>query len=201
MKYFTLGPWSDRHGRKIPLLIGHFGVLISMITYLVLFYVKTIPSEYALLASVATGITGSFMNLAANTSGYICDISSEKSRTFRLTLLYSMARLGTVVGNFLGGIIVVHWNYGVLFAAWTIVGAVSLAYGIFGIENVKPVQKIMTEESDKKDNFNAVLKRLNLDKFIISFSVTMKKRKGYTRGKILALCTAMCTPIIAVMGK
>ena len=101
----------------------------------------------------------------------------------------------------MGGIIVVEWNYGVLFIVWSIVMAVTLVYGIVGIKNVIPAQKVVTDEIKEQNESNAVLKKLKLDKFIISFRVTMKKRKGYTRGKILALCIAMCTPIIAKMGK
>ena len=195
-----LGPWSDRHGRKIPLLMGHFGVCISLVTYLVIFYIKTIPSEYVLIGSVATGITGSYMNLFANCAGYICDVTPESSRTFRLTFLYSMSRLGSLAGNFLGGIVITQWDYGVFFAAWTVAAFVILLYGIFLIKNVIPKQKEASKESEKK-SVHPLLKKLKLDKFMASFRITMMKREGYTRGKILALCGAMCAPIIAGMGK
>ena len=142
------------------------------------------------------------MNLFASCAGYICDISSETNRTFRLTFLYSCFRIGYLFANLLGGIISNALDYGYMFIIWEIVMVVTLVYGIFFVENVIPEQSKEQKLKDENPSLIVrVMKLLNFDKFITSFKVTMKKREGYTRGKILALVIGMCAPIVAWNGK
>ena len=146
-----LGPWSDKHGRKFPLLVGVFGNLASFLVYIIAFYFHDIPAEFMLISAFISGATGGSSNLVATCGGYICDITDEKSRTLRMTLCFSSARLGWFLGNYIAGRIYVHFGFGTLFVTSAVALVLTLLYGLFFVKNVIPKTQ---EESAKleKDN-------------------------------------------------
>lgn len=53
-----LGPWSDRNGRKLPMMFPLVGHIISVILYLVNYHFQSWPAEYLLFASIPLGLCG-----------------------------------------------------------------------------------------------------------------------------------------------
>ena len=53
-----LGPWSDRNGRKLPMMIPIAGVLMSVVLYMVNDFFESWPAEYLLFASIPLGLCG-----------------------------------------------------------------------------------------------------------------------------------------------
>ena len=181
-------------------------MMLAYVIHLVMFYNPSIPADYTLLASLSTGLTGSWMNLWATASGYLCDISSFKSRTLRLTLLYAIARFGWLGGNVVGGILVKNYSYGFLFTVWELTLTLALFHGVFLMKNVIPPSPDSPIHSTAFSNLankkvTKCMNLLNLQNFIDSFKIVIKKRKYDARGKIICLIIAMCAPIVAWNGK
>lgn len=53
-----LGPWSERNGRKLPMITPLIGHVCSVSLYLANYYFESWPAEYILLASVPCGLLG-----------------------------------------------------------------------------------------------------------------------------------------------
>merc|ERR1712168_1500707 len=103
-----------------------------------MYFIPSIPAEYSLVAVSLYGVTGGVAGLFAFTSGYIVDVSNIKDRTMRITLLYACARVSAVSGNYLGGQIHLHFDYGVLFTAFACLIVCGIIYGVFFLKTIVP---------------------------------------------------------------
>lgn len=91
-----LGNWSDRRGRKLPLVIG----LIGKLLYSGMVVVNTLMKNWNLnmiiyTASIPMGMLGGDVAIFASCFAYISDVSSHKQRTLRVTIL-DIAYLSTM---------------------------------------------------------------------------------------------------------
>lgn len=104
-----IGSWSDKRGRKIPLLIGLTGKIIYVLGILLNIYFGNIifsdfftienisfffvvldkwPVEYIIyIATIPSAITGVDIAIFASAFAYVSDVSTVEDRTLRITLL------------------------------------------------------------------------------------------------------------------
>ncbi|KAH0827047.1 major facilitator superfamily domain-containing protein [Lanmaoa asiatica] len=102
------GSLSDRHGRRIVLLISIFGLLTNDVIHVITaWFVDVLPGGYwfPLVGQSIEGLCGSLSAGAAAGSAYLADTTdpSMRSRYFSLSLGLSFA--GIAVGPILGGIL------------------------------------------------------------------------------------------------
>lgn len=100
-----LGEWSDKFGRKLPLIIGLCGKLLYSLMIIVNSALN-LRLEYILLtATLPASLTGSDMAIFASCFAYISDITNNSNRTFRIGVLdaaYLVAiPLGIACGTFI----------------------------------------------------------------------------------------------------
>ena len=63
-----LGPWSNKYGRK-PLMISPIlGYVASIMIYMLVNYIDSLPAEYLLLGSLPVGLMGGFNTLMMATN-------------------------------------------------------------------------------------------------------------------------------------
>jgi DHA1 family multidrug resistance protein-like MFS transporter len=92
------GSVSDRRGRKPVLMVGMFGVALSLVL------MGLAASFYALLAARAfSGVLSAALSSTA--LAYISDSSSEKDRGAGIGILGGAAELGIIIGPALGGLL------------------------------------------------------------------------------------------------
>lgn len=85
---FFIGAWSDKRGRKSPLLIGLFGKLFFSLMIIVNSYQTDWPVEYVIFtATLPSALTGADVAIFAAAFTYLIDVSSVKNRTVRVTIL------------------------------------------------------------------------------------------------------------------
>ncbi|XP_072385002.1 lysosomal proton-coupled steroid conjugate and bile acid symporter SLC46A3 isoform X2 [Diabrotica undecimpunctata] len=83
-----IGAWSDKRGRKLPLLIGLFGKLIFSLMIIVNTVQPTWPVEYVIFtATLPAALTGADVTIFATVFAYLVDVSSVSNRTLRVTIL------------------------------------------------------------------------------------------------------------------
>lgn len=85
---FFLGSFSDRRGRKLPLVFG----LIGKFIYSAMIVVNTLkpewPVEYIIYtATIPCAFTGADVAIFACAFAYISDVSTVEDRTMRITIL------------------------------------------------------------------------------------------------------------------
>ncbi|KAJ8967611.1 hypothetical protein NQ314_002729 [Rhamnusium bicolor] len=83
-----MGAWSDRRGRKLPLLLG----LLGKLYYSAMVVLNTTqphwPLEYVIYtATLPMAFTGADVAIFAAAFTYLVDVSSQKNRTMRVTIL------------------------------------------------------------------------------------------------------------------
>ncbi len=113
-----LGPWSDIHGRKIPLVVFLVGLTLGQIGYVVNSSFMSLRKEWILiLASLPYTLSGGKMVMDLCLFSYISDVSSVESRTWRISVLDVFLFGGVPVGNLLGAYLYQRVGFARTFAA------------------------------------------------------------------------------------
>ena len=97
------GAWSDRVGRKTVMILPIIGDSLGAIGYILNAYYFDAAVSFLLIGAFISATFGNFAAILLSTFSYIADVSSEQSRTFRVTILESMIYLGSIVSNLCGG--------------------------------------------------------------------------------------------------
>ncbi|KAK6190074.1 hypothetical protein SNE40_002013 [Patella caerulea] len=97
------GAWSDRHGRKLPMMIPSLGSVFA-----VLLYVGSLQSVdwtlvLILCGSAVQGIFGKSSVITMAVNSYVSDITDKDDRTGSLSRLLAMNYFGLFVGSLLSG--------------------------------------------------------------------------------------------------
>lgn len=103
---FFLGAWSDRVGRKIPLLLGLFGALV----YSIMIVVNALNESWRLevilfTAALPCALSGGAVSIFMASFSYLSDTTTQNERTIRVTLLEAAyllpMPLGIAFGSYL----------------------------------------------------------------------------------------------------
>lgn len=127
-----LGAWSDRTGkRKIIILLPVIGELMTSISNLVnVYFFYEIPVEATVfLETFFPAITGGWVTMFLGVFSYISDITSEKTRTFRVGLVNFCMTAGLPIGLGLSGIFLKNFGYYGVFSMTTVMFVLVLLYG------------------------------------------------------------------------
>ncbi|XP_073840466.1 lysosomal proton-coupled steroid conjugate and bile acid symporter SLC46A3 isoform X2 [Musca autumnalis] len=187
-----LGSFSDRRGRKLPLLMGLVGKFIYSVMIVVNARMKTWPVEYILYtATLPSALTGADVAIFASCFAYISDISTLKNRTLRVTILdvcyLSAMPTGVALGSYL---FYNHFNrsYAYMFTLNASLLALSIIYTIFALKwQTTPKQRSLKELGCCGFFGDFFDKQHVLD----SVGVLTKKRPGNRRGFLIILLIAM----------
>lgn len=83
-----IGAWSDKRGRKVPLLLGLLGKLYYSSIIVLNTTQPTWPVENIIYtATLPSALTGADVAIFAAAFAYISDITTKDSRTLRVTIL------------------------------------------------------------------------------------------------------------------
>uniref|UniRef100_A0A915KTN7 Uncharacterized protein n=1 Tax=Romanomermis culicivorax TaxID=13658 RepID=A0A915KTN7_ROMCU len=93
-----MGAWADRSGRKINILIGLGGLIVTLFPYTVLFTFPLTPIWILIVANVFGGLSGYIAIVMISTSAYLTDVVFEKKD---LTLRISQAKKEKIVNYLL----------------------------------------------------------------------------------------------------
>ncbi|XP_065088593.1 proton-coupled folate transporter [Ochlerotatus camptorhynchus] len=99
-----LGAWSDRRGRKLPLILGLIGKLVYSVMIVVNTRMDSWPVEYIIYtATIPSVLTGADIAIFASCFAYISDITTVADRTMRITILdatyLSTMPIGVAIGT------------------------------------------------------------------------------------------------------
>ena len=97
---FTLlaGPWSDRHGRKLLILIPILGQALTCITFIInVAFFNDLPFE-ALYMEYVNELSGNFVVYYLGEYSYMADITAPHERTARLGVLDGTDYISTMLG-------------------------------------------------------------------------------------------------------
>lgn len=134
---FCYGSWSDHISRKIPIMLPLIGNIIQNVLYI--FAAKNIQSPYGfmLLINFIAGICGGSATFFMAAISYQSHVTPQKSRTFRISIVYGCLNVGSFMGALLSGIMLEKTGFTFVYCVAIITTSISLIYVIFGIKDVK----------------------------------------------------------------
>ncbi|GBP07931.1 hypothetical protein EVAR_78084_1 [Eumeta japonica] len=94
-----LGAWSDKYGRKPLVAWPLLGISVSSYLMIVFAAIKSINPWWYLITAIPFSLTGGFCALITGALSYMADITTEKERTFRISLLEAGLLTGTIFGT------------------------------------------------------------------------------------------------------
>ncbi|KOX73402.1 Proton-coupled folate transporter, partial [Melipona quadrifasciata] len=132
------GNWSDRRGRKLPLIIGLLGKFIYSFMVVINSLIDTWNlNTIVYSASLPMGMLGGDVAIFGSCFAYISDISSVKQRTIRITILdvvyLSTMPTGVALGSYLFTN-VVKSSYTIMFTINTILLALAIVYSLIRLK-------------------------------------------------------------------
>ena len=97
-----LGPYCDKRGSKVPLLLAIFGFTISGVCIILFCYFDHLPPIYLLVAYLPVTLTGGSVVICIAALSYISVVTTSADRSVRFALMEVCWILGAPVGM-LGG--------------------------------------------------------------------------------------------------
>ncbi|CAG7828121.1 unnamed protein product [Allacma fusca] len=131
-----LGSWSDRFGRKWPVVIPPLGGVLSCLVYIFISFKSDAPVAWILFASAVSGFSGGFVSCIMSCMTYVASVSSEENRTVRISRLEAMTFLGGTIGPFISGSMLEITGHGYAFFFMMICYALACLYAVFVVRDV-----------------------------------------------------------------
>ncbi|XP_013789865.2 proton-coupled folate transporter-like [Limulus polyphemus] len=188
-----VGPWSDKHGRKIPMLFATFGVILELIGYLLTAIFFDLPLYYNVLSAIPAGLTAGMIIILGSVFSMISETSSKKYRTVKFFLLEMSIILGSPLGTEVGGQLYRFYGYVCVFAVSLGVVTISFLWVLFFVQDSKKYEHHMKIKDLIKDLFS-------IENIKNSFHTCIKKRENHVRAQIWLLMITMCCLMMGFMG-
>ncbi|XP_023217589.1 proton-coupled folate transporter-like isoform X2 [Centruroides sculpturatus] len=188
-----LSPWSDKYGRKFPILSATFGLILEGIGLTIVSIIRSAPAYFIIVAGIPSGIFGGYLMAISSCYTYVADITSEETRTIKFTILQCFFVLADPIGMELGGIIYKYEGvtavYGIALSA--------LVMGFFWV--LFFVGETRSKES--KTNFKVKLRYLfRLDNLKENVRTCIASRPGNVRMQIWLLMLANSVALFCTTG-
>ncbi|XP_071520051.1 proton-coupled folate transporter-like [Panulirus ornatus] len=193
-----LGAWSDKYGRKIPLLVTLLAHVANAAGYLLNHYMTTWPLEVLFIVTFLESIGGGNASFLSMGTCYTSDLSSLKSHTSRVSTNNSLWYLGGPLGTLICGLLLRNGNFAVplMLAMMTYIGAVF--YICFFIKETHgPFMHESFKRHDSPDDTNitkaeVTKKQMVRDFFQLrhvrdAYKTVLKRREGNTRLILVAV--------------
>ncbi|XP_055345871.1 proton-coupled folate transporter-like [Paramacrobiotus metropolitanus] len=125
-----VGSWSDRFGRKMPMMSSFFGCVISSGFLLAYAYLEHLRAGYLLVASVVSSLFGGWTIFLMSTLSYIGDYTTERTRAMIISLFSGFLGIGLSMGQLVGTDLLQAYGYAAPFYAYLACHAAGLLYTI-----------------------------------------------------------------------
>ncbi|XP_034480619.1 proton-coupled folate transporter isoform X2 [Drosophila innubila] len=187
-----LGSFSDRRGRKLPLLMGLVGKFIYSSMVVVNAKMPTWPVEYIIYtATLPSALTGADVAIFASCFAYISDITTLQQRTIRVTILDVVYLTAMPTGVALGSYLFYNafdQSYANMFAVNASLLALAIIYTVLALKwQTTPNQRSLKELGCCGFWADFFDKQHVKD----SFSVLLKPRMGHRRSFLYILLISM----------
>ncbi|XP_047351898.1 proton-coupled folate transporter isoform X1 [Vespa velutina] len=132
------GNWSDRHGRKLPLILGLIGKFIYSFMVIINSLINTWNLNMVIYtASLPMGMLGGDVAIFASCFSYISDVTKVQQRTLRITILdvvyLSTMPTGVALGSYLFTK-VLNSSYSIMFTINSVLLVIAIIYSFLNLK-------------------------------------------------------------------
>ncbi|XP_066988656.1 proton-coupled folate transporter-like isoform X1 [Macrobrachium rosenbergii] len=163
-----IASWSDRRGRKVPILLSIFGTTLSSCTYLLVSFFPSWPPEALYVASFCSSLGGGWPLFYMAAYSYVADKSETQARTKRLAVMRAFWLLGTPAGTAAGTLIYDAGGYSWVFGFNAALYAACFVYSVIVVKDTDtskeadaelPEQRSLCSPKNVVDLFRACLRK------------------------------------------
>ncbi|ODN01610.1 Proton-coupled folate transporter [Orchesella cincta] len=198
---FLIGAWSDKYGRKYPMLFVLLAFILQDILLLLAVYAGNSTGAWsiAIISSIIVSLSGNQACFISCAFSYISDHTLVEKRTVRTGITHSLLFLGITIGLAAGGILSRSGMgfmkiYGIAIALETF----AFVYLLISVKNT-PLPGV----THGKSAFDMFMELFDFQHIRDAATCIMKKREGNTRMKLgLLLLSHACVfmPMTGEMG-
>ena len=171
-----LGPWSDRSGRKMLIMLPFLGYFLNCVSFIVnIYFFDELVVEFLWLESLASFFGGNTL-LFLGAYGFIADTTSVKSRTIRIAIMDAMFSIAETIGSFINSYI---------YAALGYYGNFGIASGCYLLGILIVFLTVKNRKSPEHKGTN--VKILDFKNVAESFKVLSKQRPQSMRHIVIIL--------------
>jgi MFS family permease len=202
-----LGPWTDLHGRKGPMLFSMFGYSVQLLGLIL------ISSQFptwnaqlvAIFAALPVALTGSQTAFNMCLYSYIADTTSIGMRTLRIGIANACWFLGISLGLGLGGALAKPLGYTGIFGTALGLEVACMIAVFWGIKNTRKIQigsgtlgpHGEIRESSRRGKLREIFNCQNLTE---GFKAVFKKREDNGRLKMILMLVALVCTMGPILG-
>ena len=99
------GAWSDRYGRKLPMVLPSIGTTFAILLYMSANILPESSTAFFLCGSLIQGCFGKTSMISMAVHSYTVDITDSERRTRKLGILAAMQFLGMFLGSLISGLL------------------------------------------------------------------------------------------------
>ncbi|XP_026805834.1 proton-coupled folate transporter-like isoform X2 [Rhopalosiphum maidis] len=184
------GTWSDRHGRRRPLIVLPIvGQILADALSLYCTVVWSVsPALTATVQAAALSLTGGPPMLFNGINSYVADTTTDEWRTVKYGMVGGTMAMGGILGMLVYGFVMVNVGFVVAYVMSIVLGLIAFAFTFMLIRDDGTQQQL---------NRNVVLAVNPLDMLRNCYLVLTKRRTG--RSKLtLCLILFVCAPLTCV---
>ncbi|XP_078697177.1 lysosomal proton-coupled steroid conjugate and bile acid symporter SLC46A3-like [Branchiostoma floridae x Branchiostoma belcheri] len=178
-----VGPWSDRVGRKVAMILPMLGGCLMSVNLIFQSWWIQLPWYLLLIGPFISGFCGGFATILLSVFSYLADVTSEEVRTKRMGIVDAVNTLGCTVGLLLGGVMADNVGYVPVFITCSVLQLVAILYIIFWLKNPTPVRQRGTSllNVDPTEQKGACLQFFSLSNIKKVVQICTKKRPNNRR--------------------
>ncbi|KAL5240161.1 hypothetical protein ACI65C_007571 [Semiaphis heraclei] len=193
------GTWSDRHGRRRPLIVPPIaGQILADALSLYCTVVWSISPALTAAAQVAAlSLTGGPPMLFNGINSYVADTTTDEWRTVKYGVVGGTIAVGGILGMLIYGFVVVNVGFVAAYVVSIALGLTALAF-TFVFINDGSVRRRASNAGDQLPLYEDVVQAVNpLDVLRNCYRVLAKPRP-YHGKLILCLIVFVCAPLTCV---
>ncbi|OWA53340.1 hypothetical protein BV898_17773 [Hypsibius exemplaris] len=193
---FTLfmGSWSDRHGRRSPLIASVVGFILSCAVSIPVAFLQINPL-YLLIGSAVGSLLGGWPIFVSSVNSYIGDHTTEKNRSTIIALNMGCLSAGISAGLKLGTVILQYWGYPTVYFVNLGLHCTSLLYILVFI---KDHADFNNKENESMSNANKARGLFQIQGIRDNWEVLTRKRVGNARFHVLLLLGAYTAMVMCI---
>ncbi|XP_054710864.1 proton-coupled folate transporter-like [Uloborus diversus] len=184
-----IAPWSDKYGRKPPVIVAMFGVLLTDVGMMLCAYYFDSKLEYLVLARVPGELFGGLICVLTVVFSHASEVSTEKNRTVKYTCVEVALGLGVASGMLTAGLLYKYYGYIYVYITSAALHFFSVPWTIFCVKETVGLDSKASWKQKMRDFFNFESLRKNI-------SVAFRKREGHTRALLFLSFASMCCCIL-----
>lgn len=177
------GAWSDKYGRKIPMMLPSLGSVFSVLFYMLSLASTENAMVFTLIGALIQGSFGKSSVITMAVNSYASDITDKDDRSRKLGKLLAMNFFGLFAGALLAGIFQDNSDLPATFCAVVFFHAVVVLISLMCMPETVPFQVERPDPEESKEKRNLFL----IGNMKESLSVLVKKRINHGRKIIFIL--------------